>query len=879
MTFTWNTDTVYTYTGDTLDYYVTSGEIMVYEGRAVKSPSKSGIEINLRKIAEDWLEMEFRDFLEMNGALYHHEDAFRSFTLYRSSDGTVLYEFNCVINDLGVPVSGISNDPVDGKADCRQKLFVTYFGNWTGDTTEDIDIHGEDIYYFNAQSAVTVPWNAGYVEVPVSTNYNPWEIELVLNGDIAPVTRSYSRFSFTVPINFLNATMPYVVEYWRNGRKLDETTVTVGACTAYFTCQNSVTVGGDGTYFDITFDTDIPLEFIGVEPGSGISFIRLEPGKARLYADPNTSINPFYTGVRFINTATGDQIGYTYVTVSAPTVYFFVDPVYYLDCDGGTLTIPVTTSYDMSRVTVQTPGAVTVLSKTQTGITVSVDANTSTTDVAVHDIVFSYGAVIGTTRIEVDVFTYHFSTIDSIGYNPYDDENVFIPWTTNIPIDAIAITLPPGSTLVSRDASGITITHPSADGNVTFSFNGGTLAVVPVYSLAESYLTCVATTRGHLPWRGLQVRINGGQWFEINTGTSLTTLTILEVGDKAELRGTNWERFGAYDGCCYFTAYGNLMSICNGDSYRTSSFIGKKPGNFFQQSFITDASGVILPAFSDTNSLNSLFKGCSALTKPPVFPHIVNLAESAYQSMFEDCISLEYIPAVNVDNIGDYACYSMFNDCWSATTIGSFNAVSVGSHGCERMYNGCSGVTVGPEISTTTLGDHAFDSMFWDCSGLTTVTSTLPALSVPDSAYECMFQNCTSLGTAPEIKAVTAGDSSMEGMFYGCTHLTNVPDLVATTLGVSSMRQMFSHCTSLVNAPELPATVGVAGCYSEMFDYCTSLRYIKCLLADTGSGYYEFTYAWVRDVPINIGTFVKQTGVYFSAGVNGIPANWTVQEV
>lgn len=152
MTFTWNTDTVYTYTGDTLDYYVTSGEIMVYEGRAVKSPSKSGIEINLRKIAEDWLEMEFRDFLPMDGELYLHEEAFRSFVLHRSSDDTVLYEFNCVINDLGEPVSGINNDPVDGCADPRQKLFITYFGNWTGNTEDDIVVETEDeMEYFTVK--------------------------------------------------------------------------------------------------------------------------------------------------------------------------------------------------------------------------------------------------------------------------------------------------------------------------------------------------------------------------------------------------------------------------------------------------------------------------------------------------------------------------------------------------------------------------------------------------------------------------------------------------------------------------------------------------------------------------------------------------------
>ena len=116
-------------------------------------------------------------------------------------------------------------------------------------------------------------------------------------------------------------------------------------------------------------------------------------------------------------------------------------------------------------------------------------------------------------------------------------------------------------------------------------------------------------------------------------------------------------------------------------------------------------------------------------------------------------------------------------------------------------------------------------------------------------------------------------------MFSGCTNLVNVPDLVATNLGYSAMSQMFSDCTSLVNAPVLPATVGAGDCYRDMFHNCTSLRYIKCLLADTGSSYRDFTYGWVYGVPFNVGTFVKQTGVYFTGGADGIPAGWTVQEV
>lgn len=878
-------DVVYTANVQDLRYYVKADGETIYQGRAKADPSGT-VRINVREIVKDWLDSNIRDYLPMSPDFVAHPEALRVCGLYDAETDVLLAEYNVLFN-FDTDWNGedlLLQNPVNTHADPRQKIFAGY-GTIDPDGA-DVDITVRDLYWFNADDLVNVLWNAGEANVPVNTNYPLNLISVVVPAGVRLKKMHQTYFEFEVPVNFLNASQSYYVQYWKGGVMIDQTEIKVGACTAYFNCPNSITVSGDGTYFDIAFTTDIPLEYIGVEPGSGIRLVNLYDGRVRLYAEPNTSLNPFNTGVRFINTETGNQVGYTYVTVSAPTVYFFVDPVYYMDCDGGTLTIPVTTSYDMSQVAVQTPGAVTVLSKTQNGITVRVDANTSTTDVAIHNIVFKYGSrVLGSTRIEVDTFAYHFSTIDSIGYNPYDDENVFIPWTTNIPIDAIAITLPPGSTLVSRDASGITITHPSADGNVTFSFNGGTLAIVPVYSYAEDYLTIHATSDGYLPWdSNAEIRINGGSWETLNPDSNHCQL--IHNGDTVEMRATTRPEHSGYPNPCNyplpsFNVSGNVLSVLFGDNYATAtSYNGKTLYQFFAgvRVHVKDASKLVMPSFSSANCCKGMFNNSWLEVAPPL-PYIDTLATGAYSAMFGGCTNLRHAPSPNARVIGESSCASMYYHCTSLTSAGDITAVQVGTNGCSEMFYQCTSLATAPAISATTLGVSAFTDMFYGCSSLVTVQPSLPATSLPASAYWGMFRDCTSLGTAPEIKAVTVGDSSMGSMFSGCTNLTNVPDLVTTNLGYNAMSQMFQNCTSLVNAPVLPATVGAGDCYRDMFHNCTSLRYIKCLLSDTGSSYRDFTYGWVDGVPFNVGTFVKQTGVYFTGGVDGIPAGWTVQEV
>jgi hypothetical protein len=84
---------------------------------------------------------------------------------------------------------------------------------------------------------------------------------------------------------------------------------------------------------------------------------------------------------------------------------------------------------------------------------------------------------------------------------------------------------------------------------------------------------------------------------------------------------------------------------------------------------------------------------------------------------------------------------------------------------------------------------------------------------------------------------------------------------------------MFQNCTSLTTAPELPATHLDDYCYNSMFEGCNKLNYIKMLATNIG----DFSLSdWVNGVASS-GTFVKNPAMTtLSTGVDGIPNGWTV---
>jgi hypothetical protein len=99
----------------------------------------------------------------------------------------------------------------------------------------------------------------------------------------------------------------------------------------------------------------------------------------------------------------------------------------------------------------------------------------------------------------------------------------------------------------------------------------------------------------------------------------------------------------------------------------------------------------------------------------------------------------------------------------------------------------------------------------------------LERMTVSESCYSYMFQDCKSLTQAPVLPATTLADNCYNTMFRDCTSLTQAPELPAETLARFCYKSMFQDCKSLTQAPELPATNLAGYCYFWMFYGCTNI--------------------------------------------------------
>ena len=135
-----------------------------------------------------------------------------------------------------------------------------------------------------------------------------------------------------------------------------------------------------------------------------------------------------------------------------------------------------------------------------------------------------------------------------------------------------------------------------------------------------------------------------------------------------------------------------------------------------------------------------------------------------------------------------------------------------------------------------TMGNSCYQYMFQDCTSLITAPS-LPAIDLVAGCYQSMFDGCTSLTTAPELPAIIVKDLCYSNMFNDCTSLTTAPSLPATNSAYRCYAFMFQGCTSLKTLPALPATTLKNECYLYMFDECANIK-----LSSTQTGEYQTEY-------------------------------------
>ena len=125
----------------------------------------------------------------------------------------------------------------------------------------------------------------------------------------------------------------------------------------------------------------------------------------------------------------------------------------------------------------------------------------------------------------------------------------------------------------------------------------------------------------------------------------------------------------------------------------------------------------------------------------------VNLADSCYFSMFEDCKLLEEIPELPALNMADECYMRMFYGCTSlkieeGKKIPELPASNMAKQCCSSMFEGCKSLKESPKLSATNLAVGCYDKMFAGCISLNHVIM----LATEKDPITCM--NNWLIGTA-----------------------------------------------------------------------------------------------------------------------------------
>ena len=198
---------------------------------------------------------------------------------------------------------------------------------------------------------------------------------------------------------------------------------------------------------------------------------------------------------------------------------------------------------------------------------------------------------------------------------------------------------------------------------------------------------------------------------------------------------------------------------------------------------------------------------------------------------------------------------------------------AVPPYGFYKLFNECSSLISAPELPAKTLGEKSYIYMFYSCTGLVHAPC-LPATDLSNTCYQQMFMNCSALRDAPKISATRLAWGSCYYMFSGCHSLVHVDDLRATALDTESYRAMFSSCTSLVSGPKIyinsvNAEKGLHG----MFASCQNLTYLEVCFTNWNNANSQ---VWLNNVPAS-GTFRCPSGLTIpSRDENGVPSGWTI---
>ena len=223
---------------------------------------------------------------------------------------------------------------------------------------------------------------------------------------------------------------------------------------------------------------------------------------------------------------------------------------------------------------------------------------------------------------------------------------------------------------------------------------------------------------------------------------------------------------------------------------------------------------------------------------------ILDTGNSDTATVYSNISGLEY----RVDN-GEWQTYNGGIVCqkgskiqWrgNLTTTNNQRVFNVSDNATYQTFGNINSVY---DYDTFTDNCYDYENFFYNSKNLLYADNLiLPATTLAQAAYKCMFNGCTSLVKAPVLPATELAAGCYYSMFHSCWALQNAPQLPATTMYQSCYQSMFQDCKNLLTAPELPATTLAEYCYAYMFWGCTLLSSVPTTLPATELRRYCYEY-------------------------------------
>ena len=259
----------------------------------------------------------------------------------------------------------------------------------------------------------------------------------------------------------------------------------------------------------------------------------------------------------------------------------------------------------------------------------------------------------------------------------------------------------------------------------------------------------------------------------------------------------------------------------------------------------------------------------------PVTYRINGLADPAYKIASGDTKKISVNVGDKVTFYGDNPRYDLGHGDWGTNSL-------IGCDGECYIYGNIMSLisSMGYATATELTGEYTFCHLFTENYNIKNHSSKelkLPATTLAEDCYQCMFSNCKNLTRAPELPAGKDGKGLLaswcyDSMFAGCDGLTVAPDLPAMKLERSCYQNMFSGCSNLTTAV-LPANKLVNACYTYMFCNCKKLSSVTCLATDiSADGCLD---NWLKNAGADIS---EDKMLYVTSGINISSAKWNVPE-